>query len=140
MSRSGYSDDCDQWQLIKWRGQVKSAMRGKRGQKFFRDLIAALDALDEKRLVSSTLKDHEGEVCALGALCGYREIDLGPSEDVFDFDAEWTANRLDIAVQLAQETAYENDEGTWKETPEERWSRMRRWAENNLLARPEAAK
>lgn len=30
MSRSGYNDDIDNWQMIKWRGQVASAVRGKR--------------------------------------------------------------------------------------------------------------
>lgn len=45
MSRSGYSDDIDNWDLIKWRGQVASAIRGKRGQLFLRELLAALDAL-----------------------------------------------------------------------------------------------
>jgi hypothetical protein len=34
MSRSGYSDDIDsaddQWALIRWRGAVKSAIRGAR--------------------------------------------------------------------------------------------------------------
>lgn len=32
MSRSGYSEDLDMWDLIRWRGAVKSALRGKRGQ------------------------------------------------------------------------------------------------------------
>lgn len=32
MSRCGYSDDYDQWALIRWRGAVESAIRGKRGQ------------------------------------------------------------------------------------------------------------
>lgn len=133
MSRSDYSDELDHWDLIRWRGQVRSAIRGKRGQKFLRDLVVALDSLPEKCLVSSTLKDHGGGVCALGALCAHRKIDLEPSEDEYDFDANWTASKLDIAVQLCQEVVYENDEGAWRETPEERWSRMRRWAENNLI-------
>ena len=38
MSRSGYSDDLDNWDLIRWRGQVSSAIRGKRGQGFLREL------------------------------------------------------------------------------------------------------
>ena len=143
MSRSVYSEDLDQWDMIKWRGQVKSAMRGKRGQKFFRDLISALDTLPQQRLVSSTLKDTEGEVCALGALCAQRGIDVGASEDEYDFDADWTAEQLDIATQLVQETVHENDEGAWQETPEDRWKRMRRWAERNLnptTAAPDAGR
>ncbi len=30
MSRSGYSDDCEQGDLIRWRAAVNSAIRGKR--------------------------------------------------------------------------------------------------------------
>jgi len=41
MSRSGYSDDCDVWALIRWRGAVKSAIRGARGQAMLRELIQA---------------------------------------------------------------------------------------------------
>lgn len=68
MSRAGYSDDLDPLDLGRWRAQVLSALRGKRGQAFLRDLIAALDAMPEKRLVSGDLQDETGCVCALGAL------------------------------------------------------------------------
>lgn len=57
MSRSGYSDDIDDpLALGRWRAQVRSATRGKRGQKLLRDLLAALDAMSEKRLVTDTLE------------------------------------------------------------------------------------
>ena len=76
MSRSGYIDDFeDNWQLIKWRGQVASASRGKRGQQFFRDLLAAMDAMPEKRLITHELEE-DGEVCAIGALCRARGVDM----------------------------------------------------------------
>jgi hypothetical protein len=68
VSRSGYIDDIDDWQMIKWRGQVASAIRGRRGQKFLTDLYNALEALPEKRLIKHELKDETGEVCAIGAL------------------------------------------------------------------------
>ena len=45
MSRSGYGDDIGQWDLIRWRGAVQSAMCGKRGQAFLKEMLAALDAL-----------------------------------------------------------------------------------------------
>lgn len=45
MSRSGYSEELDQWDLIRWRGQVASAIRGKRGQAFLRAMLAALSLL-----------------------------------------------------------------------------------------------
>lgn len=45
MSRSGYSDDIDQWDLICWRGAVASAIRGKRGQAFLLEMWKAMTAL-----------------------------------------------------------------------------------------------
>jgi hypothetical protein len=46
MSRSGYDESCDDnWGLICWRGAVASALRGRRGQAFLRELVDALDAV-----------------------------------------------------------------------------------------------
>ena len=67
MSRSGYSDECDGWDLIRWRGAVASAIRGQRGQAFLREMLSALDAMPEKRLISEEL-ERDGEVCAMGAV------------------------------------------------------------------------
>lgn len=75
MSRSGYSDDIDNWQMIKWRGMVASATRGKRGQKFFRDLLEALDVMPVKELIDSEL-EKDGDVCAIGSLGKHRCIDM----------------------------------------------------------------
>lgn len=68
MSRSGYCDDydCDPLPLGRWRGQVASAIRGKRGQAFLRELVAALDAMPEKRLIANDL-EQAGNVCAIAA-------------------------------------------------------------------------
>ena len=85
MSRSGYSDECDGSELAMWRGVVASATRGKRGQRFFRDLAAALDAMPIKRLVSGTLETDEGEVCALGCLAKAKGVTLEP-DDTYDYD------------------------------------------------------
>jgi hypothetical protein len=52
MGRAGYSEDCDGWALIRWRGAVTSAIRGKRGQAFLREMLDALDALPVKRIAS----------------------------------------------------------------------------------------
>ncbi len=41
MSRSGYTDDCDESELNLYRGSVMRATRGKRGQEFFKALVAA---------------------------------------------------------------------------------------------------
>src|ERR1700722_1111238 len=75
MSRSGYNDDCEQWALICWRGAVNSAIKGARGQAFLAELIAALDALPEKRLIATEL-EQEGAVCAIGAVGRARGVDM----------------------------------------------------------------
>lgn len=84
MSRSGYSDDCENLSL--YRGNVDRAIAGKRGQKFFRELVAALDALPEKRLIEGALEEEEGDVCALGALRKAKSVPLEPLRDS-DWDA-----------------------------------------------------
>lgn len=144
MSRSGYSDDCEGSDLAMWRGVIASATRGKRGQKFFRDLVAALDAMPVKRLVAGDLQTPEGEVCALGALGQARGVEMKrgefleyPDDDMFD------GNKLgatfDIAAPLAQETMFVNDEGgPWRgETDEQRWTRVRAWAARQIRVTPD---
>ncbi len=93
MSRSGYTDydgdDHAQWNHIKWRGQVLSAMRGKRGQAFLREMLKALDALPAPRLVAGVLQQGEwsedgdsivpvkdGDVCAFGAVGRFRGVEM----------------------------------------------------------------
>lgn len=75
MSRSGYDDNIDQWNLIRWRGAVASAIRGKRGQAFLREMLAALDALPERKLIARKLESR-GEVCAIGAIGKARGVDM----------------------------------------------------------------
>jgi hypothetical protein len=165
MSRSGYSDDGDgeSYSLAMWRGTIASATRGKRGQRFFRDLVAALDEMPVKRLIAKELQTEEGEVCALGSLGRARGIPLGTIdvEDMADSgDYGYLGRMFDIASQLSQEVMYINDEAgpvryervigypsrRAEETPEERWTRMRAWAarqirptEDELLPDPDAA-
>lgn len=132
MSRSGYSDALDNWSMIKYRGQVASAIRGKRGQAFLRELLVALDALPEKRLVAGDLSTPEGEVCALGAIGKARGLEL-PGFD--PEEPEPLANAFGIAYQLVAEIEFENDEGTvGVETREQRWQRMRDWTAAQIAA------
>ncbi len=121
MSRSGYTDDCDGWDLIRWRGAVKSAVRGKRGQAFLREMLVALDAMPDKRLIAEDLIDADGDVCAMGAVGLRRGVNL---EAVDPEDREQVAKAFGIAGALAAEIAWENDEPCH---PEERWLRMRAW-------------
>jgi len=49
MTRHGYVDDSeDTLAYGRWRAQVQSAIRGKRGQAFLKELAAAMDAMPEK--------------------------------------------------------------------------------------------
>jgi hypothetical protein len=133
MSRSGYSDDGDQWQTICWRGAVASALRGRRGQVLLKEMLAALDALPEKKLVAHELEE-EGGVCAIGAVGKARGLDL---QKLDPDDHEGVAAAFNVSHALACEVFYENDEavGYWvKETPEARFARMRRWLESQIRA------
>lgn len=129
MSRSGYSDDLDDvLQYGRWRGIVASATKGKRGQSFFRDLIVALEAMPERRLIKNELY-KEGEVCALGALGSKRGINM---ESIDPEDYEVVAANFEIAAPLAQEVVYMNDDYYYSKTPEERWELMHSWAIKQL--------
>lgn len=126
----------DDWDLIKWRGQVASAIRGRRGQAFLRDLLTALDELPEKVLISDELQDADGDVCAIGALGKKRGIDMAVL-DPEDYDA--VASVFGIAHQLAQEIVYLNDESYYGETPQHRYERMRKWVADQIKPATEEA-
>lgn len=110
MSRSGYTDDYadeDPLALGRWRGAVRSATKGKRGQAMLRELLAALDAMPEKHLAAESLVTADGEFCALGVLGQKRGLpiaDLDPE----DYDA--VARAFGVAAPLVQEIVYMNDE------------------------------
>lgn len=130
MSRSGYTDDMDdQWAHIMWRGAVKSAIRGKRGQALLKEMLAAFDGLVEHRLIAKEL-EAGGAVCALGAVGRARGLDMH-AIDPEDYDT--VAGRFGIATALAQEIMYMNDDGGfYGETPEARYARMRQWVEGQI--------
>lgn len=135
MSRSGYTDDDEN--LAMWRGQVASAIRGKRGQRLLVDLLAALDAMPEKALVPGELETADGAVCALGRVRGIDMQKIDPE------DPPQVAAAFDIAEQLAQEIVYMNDEHfdyAWEGSkrvdfsPEQRWIGMRAWVAKQIKA------
>ena len=157
MSRSGYSEDCDGWALIRWRGAVESAIRGKRGQAMLRDLVDALDALPVHRLAAGSLMTADGDYCALGALGLARCVDMAP---LAPENRQAVAQAFGVAEALAAEIMYLNDEGVedeqrpfnfevcgpmrkweghtqlrWETNPDAgriRWWQMRAWAVANL--------
>lgn len=148
MSRCGYSYcDYDEWAAIMYRGAVKSAVRGARGQKALVDLVEALDAMPEKRLARNTFGNKCG-VCALGAVARHRGVDLadlepdlgddpaGADPDYVDaIDSAKLGERLDIAESMAREVMWHNDDAydNSQRCQEMRWSSMRKWALRNML-------
>lgn len=153
MSRSGYMDDCESWDLIRWRGQVASAIRGKRGQAFLLEMWKAMRALPVPKLIDGELvNEYDGAVCALGSVGKARGLDMSRL-DVEDYDG--IAFAFGIPHQLAQEIMWMNDEVSHGEyvvahgppkprsygnvvyvfvpiTPEERFARMKEWIEGCL--------
>ena len=164
MSRAGYTEDCDNnWNLIRWRGAVASAIRGRRGQAFLREMLAALDALPEKRLIAGDLVfDGQGdwwegqiivggdqlvtdrgeiviigEVCAMGAVGRARQLVMS---EVDPHDAESVADFFGISGALAKEIAWVNDEDyayCELNTPEARFRRVRAWVVKHLIVEAE---
>jgi len=129
MSRSGYSDDCGGWDLICWRGAVKSALKGKRGQAFLIELRDAMDAMPAKRLIADSL-EAEGEFCTIGVVGAKRGVDMAVLDPD---DREAVGEAFGISPAMASEIVFMNDEGSWQaETPEQRWVRMRKWVESNI--------
>ena len=129
MSRSGYDNDGTEWDCIRWRGAVTSAMRGKRGQAFLEELRAALEAMKEKRLIEGELV-QEGEVCALGAIGMKRGIDMAA---INPYDVDTVANTFNIAHAMAAEIMFMNDDGgNYRETPERRYDRMSAWIDEEI--------
>ena len=73
MSRSGYTDDdYDPLALGRWRQAVKRSIEGKRGQALLRELLEALDSMEDKRLFSGNFATADGEFCTLGVLGAQR--------------------------------------------------------------------
>ena len=127
MSRSGYSEECDGWQLIMWRGAVESAINGKRGQAFLKEMLAAMDAMPIKRLIANDLV-KDGEVCAIGTVAVARGTDLSGIDVEYDENQE-LAKRMGIANAMVKEIEFINDDdlGYQMETPEQRFIRVYRW-------------
>lgn len=104
-----------------------------------RDLLDALDAMPVKRLIAHELRERAtevlpkvfvgGEVCTLGAIGVQRSVAL---ESIDPEDHGTLGQIFNISGPLVQEIESENDEGSWNETPEKRWLRMRRWVASNI--------
>ena len=137
MSRSNYSYDCDHLEL--YRHAVDCALKGRRGQAFLREMAVALDAMPVKELIAGDLVRNDGAVCAIGAVCQARQLDVSH----VDSESPWRVGRLvGIAESMAAEIAFENDEHGPDyspfsprgliESPTKRWQRMRAWVAEQI--------
>lgn len=135
MSRSGYYNFCDEIDLNilhkNWRGAVLSAIRGRRGQHFLRELLKTLDNLPEKRLIAGDFQNPDGQVCTLGAYARYKNIDISHLDPEDYQHHEELSNEFNIAEALVQEIEHLNDEYHYS-SPEDRWQRMRSWVARQL--------
>lgn len=143
MSRfwDGESDDPLDWG--RYEAAKRSTLRGKRGQAFLRELIAALDALPKPELSEGALGDRRtGCVCALGAVA----LAQGDSfDDLAKDDGSWgpedAAEWYGISPTLANEIISANDEwrdGNDAKTRQSRWRVVRAWAVRHLIEPPPA--
>lgn len=166
MSRSGYSDDwdCDTDSVLamgRFRAQLRSATKGKRGQKFLKGILEAMDAMPEKKLYPNVLVndgigglddlivggdelvDESGNVLPMGAVCAmgaYAKHNAIDASAVDPEDPPQVAALFDVAEQLVCEIAYKNDEcGRYNETPEQRFIRMRSWIASLIKSDTESA-
>lgn len=118
MSRSGYTDDCDDPLAHgRWRQAVKRSLEGKRGQALLRELVDALDAMPDKRLYPGSFATPEGEFCTLGVLGAKRGTKMDDLGDEDECDTDVVGQRFGIAPAMAAEIMYLNDEymvDTWK--------------------------
>ncbi len=128
MGRSGYSDDYEYGQL--WMESVERAIQGARGQQFMRDLLAALDALPEKRLIAEELQ-ADGDVCALGSVGRLRGVDL---KGIAPEAHRLLSQKFNIAPALVKHVEFVNDEdcAPRDETPEQRYQRVYEWAKRQI--------
>ncbi len=151
MSRAGYSDDLDEGDLARWRGAVTSAIKGKRGQAFLRELEAAMVALPEKSIIGGAFA-YEGQVCALGTVTLQRKLSGGATraEAIAQIMEEWpsdpdeyaeecgddAAREFNIAQAMAREIMYVNDESYSSKGPD-RYAEVLKWVRAQIT-KPEA--
>jgi hypothetical protein len=135
MSRSGYDEDydCEDNTAYLYRGAVTSALKGRRGQAFLHEMLQAMAALPEKKLIDHDLQ-RDGAFCAIGTVGKARGIDM---TGIDPENIERVARMFGIAESMAREIVYMNDEFLWaNETPEQRFERMRKWIESELYEKP----
>jgi hypothetical protein len=141
MTRLYYDDDdSDPSQEGLAAGALCSAIRGKRGQRFIRDLVQALDALPLPELAAGALEDEEtGCCCAFGAVRRFRGADavplwFHPMEE--DMTPDNLAEPFNVSETLAWAVVQANEDGMTgndESTRRRRWKQVRYWAVRQLI-------
>lgn len=142
MSRVHSNDNYHE--VLLWRANLRRQLAGRRGQQLLRELLAAIDALPEKKL-GTQLYDGD-QVCSFGAVALQRRVAAGeePQAVLADLQShndeaddglmpDWAEWYLQIPPHMAWEIPFVNDnEYGDLETPEQRWIRVRAWICANL--------
>ncbi len=132
MSRISYSEDEDYpGQFNLWQANCRRSLRGKQGQEELRLLRDALLAIPDKRLIHGSLVSEDGEVCAIGAYAKHKGLDLQK------FDPEDETDAVGIEAGMPKLVAWKVVEMNDMElgshvSPEDRYTRMLNWVENQL--------
>lgn len=139
MSRSGYFDGCENFEL--YRGNVERSIAGKKGQKFLKELAKFMDDMLEKKLITNKFIDEDGQCCTIGVFCKAKDIDVSKID--YD-DGDAVGKSIGITGMMVREIEYENDEATQyrqqTESPEQRWTRMRKWVASSLRTENDISK
>jgi hypothetical protein len=140
MSRLYYSDNDYDQEIGVARGRRLSAIRSQRGQRFLRDLVAALDALPTPELHSGALEDSKtGCCCAFGAvrrLRGVESVKLWFHPEDEDITPDSLAEPFDVSPTLAWAVVQANEdmhEDNSEQGRRRRWAEVRDWAVRHLL-------
>lgn len=134
MSRSGFHemDDWDQDAILAMGrvvGRILSAQRGKRGQRFLRLALRALDKMEDKRLAGGTFGvAQNGCMCLMTSIATEtgRASVLTPGRDLEHDErlCEDMATAFDVAPVLVRNLVWDNDENAPSD-PAARWRWMR---------------
>jgi hypothetical protein len=140
MTRLYYDDDLDPSREGLVAGALRSAVRGKRGQRFIRDLVQALDALPSPELAAGALEDEDTECCcAFGAVRRFRGSDavplwFDPMEE--DLTPDHLAEPFNVSETLAWAVVQVNEDGMTGNdvsTRRHRWNVVKDWAIRQLI-------
>ena len=120
---------------------LAAGISSNRGQVLLRDLLAALDAMQNKKLIAGDYVLPDGKCCALGALGLARGID--PEDMISLEDSDHRAAKLfGASISLIMEIERVNDQDleldlryrTNDEVQERRWARTREWVASKITA------